>query len=253
MTNANDQSPASETDMRPKMLAKEFGTQGQIDALSLASNTDIEAQKRAASLGAMPALVDPEKGIYRFSSGVCRDITQITAPWKLKKFDGGIDLLGMEFEANHADFGIPVIAEPLKPYEDQRKHIVDMFITNPAAEHSRAGLKYYQDLVTHPEQWGKPGNIVIAVSPGSQAYISPHNRVILVNQELRTAVDFVEEVSMFNGKLNDSVAYRAHVLLSEDEIAIFFVNYAAISKLDDISRSIHMLANAMRRPCPAVK
>lgn len=197
--------------------------------------------------GAKPELVDPAKGVYRFSNGVCRSLDRIPHPWRTRMFSAGEspDDVAAYFEAPYPAFGIPVPPGPLDPIYDREKQFIDLALTDPRL--GSGPETAMREALIDPQTRGRPTTVDIPYSPNFRPYTDNGLDVMFVNEELRAAVVCVGGIdqSLPNPFCHGSVLFDQH------ESAMFTVNYRALAKIDEIVRSIRHLATTLRAECPA--
>lgn len=205
------------------------------------------ADIRVSEYGAKPHLIDPARGIYRFSNGVCRYLDRITPPWRTRKFSVGESPndLSVYLEAPYPAFDIPVPPGPLDPIYDRRKQFIDLALTDPRLGGGRETAM--REALADPDAWGRPTTVDIPVSPSFQVHTDNGLDVMFVNRELRAAVYCVGGID----QTLPNPACHGSVLFDQHESAMFIVNYLALAKIDEIVRSIRHLATTLRTECPA--
>ena len=202
---------------------------------------------RVAEYGAKPHLIDPAKGIYRFSNGVCRYLDREVTPWKVVVADGKeyINDLSLSFEARNADFGIPEPPGAFDPIYDRRQHYIDLGLTDPRLGGGRETAM--RKVLADPDAWGRAATVDIPYSPSFQLYTDNGENRMFFNRELQAAVYCV-------GGINHALpnpSCQGMVWFDEREFAMFHLNYKALAHLDGIARSIRQLATTLRAECPA--
>lgn len=199
-----------------------------------------------AEYGAKPHLIDPQNQIWRFSNGVCRYLDKDTLPWKVAVDDDGneyINDLTMSFRAPNEAFGIPVPDEPLDEGSMLHRWVITMGIVDPRMLSGREATM--REAIISPLSKAKPSVYEEPYSPSFRAYRwNIGGTFVVINQELKAAVDCDVDRSWPNPTCGGVV------LLNEQESATFRMTLYALPKVEEIARSIHMLATSMRAECP---
>lgn len=202
---------------------------------------------RVAEYGAKPHLIDPAKGIYRFSNGVCRYLDREVTPWKVRKFDVGEspDDLGVYYHARNADFGIPEPPGAFDPIYDRRQHYIDVALTDPRLGGGRETAM--RKVLADPSLWRVPVDVPIPYSTAFDVHSDNGDAVMFVNRDLQAAV-------LCDSGINldlPNPSCQGMVWFDEREFAMFKLNYKALAHLDGIARSVRQLATTLRAECPA--
>ena len=210
-----------------------------------------ENDPRVNPPGAKPTLIDAATQTYLFHGGICRELSKVSAPWRIEAefpHHAAIDYQTLSLAADNTAFGIVPVLWPSGRAETPRGQLVVEVLLGPLGP---PAIDYWVESIAHEAVFDQPTWAQkIPRYPFSDSFVSrTHNgkSIVLSNVELKTGVycDIEDPKTWSNPRC------QGFVYLESDEVASFEISYDGLTKLDEIVRSIIQQARAMRTACPA--
>ena len=206
----------------------------------------VENDPRVNPPSAEPTLIDAATQTYHFHGGICRELSKVSAPWRIEdESDNPIGYRTLSLAADVKAFGI---VPGLMPSGNQRsgwgQERIEVLLSSPSLDYRRESIA--REAVFDQPAWSKK----IPNYKFSESFMSRTDdgqSIVLSNAELKTGVYCgIEDPETWpNPRCHGSV------FLSADEVAGFVISYDGLVKLDEVVRSIIQQARAIRTVCPA--
>lgn len=230
------------------------------------------SEPQSISIDAKPTLLDPERQLYKFGDGICRDLSKLPAPWRLVdakryekpgpagRFPVGYDVTDnpiqyetLVLEAENSAFGIApanTLPGPIKR-SGRLQHVVSMFIGPPGWGLAGGGDGRIKRAM---EGQGWPMSSPVPLSPGflvvtdRQEYASEDSSLAIVSPALQAGIFATRPTSLKLGSPNPF--WQGLIFLGNDEEAKIEMSYEALANLDQVIRSATEATRAIRVQCP---
>lgn len=232
------------------------------------------SEPQSISIDAKPTLLDPERQLYRFGDGICRDLSKLPAPWRLVdakryekpgpwgRFPPGYDTAPRQplwfrtvaLEADNAAFGIApanTLPGPVKR-SGRLQHVVSVIIGPPGWGLAGGGdISIKKALAGH----GTPVSFPIPVSPSFQfvtdapkEYLENISSLSIINPALSAGLYTYRTDGLTDESPNPFM--QGLIVLDDGEEAKIELGYEALAKLEEVIRSATEAARAIRVQCP---
>ncbi|WP_024890027.1 hypothetical protein [Luteimonas huabeiensis] len=232
------------------------------------------AEDEATHSSGRTELLDPARQLYRYGSGICRELGKLPPPWRQfehKRYEkpgrwgrfppgydwgatASVNTTELILEAEYSELGVsPANTLPGTVHRSGLAQDAALLaLGRPLEEDAYRQMKTVQEALsgTNPEEfWPAPAPFpvsnsfeVYAASP--KEYVSERSSLVIVSPALRAGVYCDPDYDWPNPKC------LGLILLHDDEVGTISVNYEALGKLQEVVESMINAARAIRVDCP---